>query len=73
MDAVALTGEIIKETRKNTCFEGFGEWLAFLRLPFATIQQIRPVIKSKDQLTMPIPRLEMDKNKAMIQNPGYGK
>lgn len=64
---------IVKEEMKNFVAEGGQDWLAVRRLPFATLQQLIPVIKDKNQLVLPIPQNEMTANGKLNgkQNPGY--
>jgi len=66
--------EIYKETVRNMLCEDGQDWFALLRLPFATVQTIRPTLQSKNQYIMPIPRNEFLKNSSIgDQNPGYSK
>jgi len=48
--------------------------MALLRLPFATVQQLRPTITNKIQYILPIPKAEFLQNpKTGEQNPGYSR
>lgn len=65
--------EIFKEISRSLVAEDGQDWFALLRLPFATVKQIKPTIKEKFQYILPIPKSEHDKNPAIgEQNPGYG-
>ncbi|MFI2743558.1 RagB/SusD family nutrient uptake outer membrane protein [Zhouia sp. PK063] len=66
-----LLFEIYKEYQRNMCIEDGQTWFALTRLPFTKIQELRPGIQEKKQLTMPIPEMEIIRNSAIIQNPGY--
>lgn len=63
---------IIKEEMKNFVAEAGQDWQAIRRLPFATLQQLVPTVKSKDLLILPIPQDEIKRNNQIKQNPGYG-
>jgi hypothetical protein len=62
---------IVKETMKNFVAENGLDWFALRRLPLAEIQQIRPMIKTGDELIFPIPSTEITTNSLCVQNPGY--
>jgi len=70
-DALQLL--VVKEEMKNFVAEGGQDWLAVRRLPFATLQELIPVIKDKNQLILPIPESEITSNAQLAgkQNPGY--
>ncbi|WP_257666336.1 RagB/SusD family nutrient uptake outer membrane protein [Parapedobacter tibetensis] len=60
------------ETVKSLLAEDGQEWLALLRLPFATVQQLRPGIVSDIQYILPVPPDEFRYNLEFgEQNPGY--
>lgn len=64
--------EIYKEISKNLVGEDGSEWMALLRLPFATVQQLKPTIRSQKQYILPVPRSEFINNPAFgEQNTGY--
>lgn len=66
--------QIYNETVRNLSFEDGQEWSALLRLPIATVLQIKPAISGKNFFILPIPKAEFDKNPAIgDQNPGYSK
>jgi hypothetical protein len=68
----ALLLQTYLEYSKNMSVEDGIEWMALLRLPLATITQIRPAITSKIQYILPIPMTELKGNLAFgPQNPGY--
>lgn len=70
----ALLIEIYRETSKSLVAEDGIEWLCLLRLPFATVQQLRPTIISQVQYIIPVPRSEFIYNPAFgEQNTGYTK
>ncbi len=69
--AAALQELIVKEEMRSFVTENGADWFALRRLPFASIQRIRPEIKSADQLILPIPYNEIIANNKIIQNPGY--
>ena len=69
-----LLVEIYKEFSRNMAAEDGIEWLALLRLPFATVRQLRPTITEQKQYIMPIPFTEFQLNPTIgEQNPGYPK
>lgn len=69
-----LLVEIYKETAKSLVAEDGIEWLSLLRLPFATVQQMRPTITSQIQYIIPVPRNEFIYNPSFgEQNTGYTK
>lgn len=63
--------EVYKEFAKNMSFENMHEWFALLRLPIEDVQAVKPGVESKNQYIFPIPKLEIDRNSAIDQNPGY--
>ncbi|SMC56578.1 RagB/SusD family nutrient uptake outer membrane protein [Pedobacter africanus] len=64
--------EIYKEFSRNMVAEDGIEWLALLRLPFATVRQLRPTIIEQKQYILPIPLTEFQLNPTIgEQNPGY--
>lgn len=64
--------EIFKETARNMVAEDGMEWFALLRLPFATVKQLRPTITDQKQYIFPIPTTEFQLNSSIgPQNPGY--
>lgn len=62
---------IVKEVMKNFISENGIDWLALRRLPFKTVQLLRPDIKSVNSLIFPIPDIEITANGKAVQNPGY--
>ena len=78
VDAANTPDELLKQTyfeySRNMIGEDGIEWMALLRLPFATVQQLRPTITDKIQYILPIPKTEFLQNpKAGAQNPGYSR
>jgi len=72
--ADALLVETYKEVARSLVGEDGLEWLALLRLPFATVQMIKPTITTKAQYVFPIPHNEFLYNPIIgDQNPGYNK
>ncbi|WP_285009318.1 RagB/SusD family nutrient uptake outer membrane protein [Pedobacter faecalis] len=70
----ALLIEIYKETSKSLVGEDGSEWMALLRLPFATVQQLKPSITSQIQYIIPVPVTEFRYNPLFgEQNTGYSK
>lgn len=67
----AVREMVIREEMKNFFAENGTDWLALRRLPFATVQRIRPEIKSVTSLILPIPNSEIITNNKIEQNPGY--
>ncbi|RFM33535.1 RagB/SusD family nutrient uptake outer membrane protein [Chitinophaga silvisoli] len=66
--------QVYYEIAKCLTGEDGQEWMALLRLPFATVQQLRPLIKDKLQYTMPVPHDEFLQNPTFgDQNKGYQK
>jgi hypothetical protein len=64
--------ELYKEFSRNMVAEDGIEWFALLRLPFATVKQLRPTITDQKQYIMPIPTTEFQLNPSIgPQNPGY--
>lgn len=71
-DRETLLVEIFKETSRNLVAEDGMEWMALLRLPLATITQIKPTLMSTAQFIFPIPVSEFIYNPSFgDQNPGY--
>ncbi|PSL47950.1 SusD-like starch-binding protein associating with outer membrane [Chitinophaga niastensis] len=69
-----LLKQIYFEIAKNLVGEDGQEWMALLRLPFATVQQLRPSITDKIRYILPIPHAEFVSNPAIgDQNTGYQK
>ena len=78
IDAANTPDELLKqiylEYVRNMVGEDGIEWMALLRLPFATVQQLRPTITNKIQYILPIPKAEFLQNpKTGEQNPGYSR
>lgn len=74
MERDELLIEIYKETVKNLMFEDGIEWTMLTRLPMETILKVKPVIKDKNYIILPIPATEFEKNPTIgKQNPGYSK
>lgn len=70
----ALLRQIYNETVRNLSFEDGQEWSALLRLPLATVLEIKPAIVDKNHFILPIPNVEFQKNPAIgDQNPSYSK
>ncbi len=66
--------QIYYEFVRNFVGEDGIEWMALLRLPFATVKQIRPTITSTVQYILPIPDGEFINNPNIgTQNPGYSQ
>ncbi|SMD17213.1 RagB/SusD family nutrient uptake outer membrane protein [Pedobacter nyackensis] len=66
--------EVHKETVRNLSFEDGQDWTSLLRLPLATVLQIKPAITDKNHFILPIPAVEFEKNPTIgEQNPGYNK
>jgi hypothetical protein len=62
------------EVERNLTAEDGIEWLTLMRLPFATVKQLKPTILSNIQFYFPVPRSELDVNPLFgIQNTGYGQ
>ncbi|WP_090104510.1 RagB/SusD family nutrient uptake outer membrane protein [Chitinophaga sp. CF118] len=62
------------EVERNLTAEDGIEWLTLMRLPFATVKQLKPTILSDIQFYFPVPRSELDVNPLFgIQNTGYGQ
>lgn len=62
------------EIERNLSGEDGIEWMALLRLPFATVEQLKPSITNQIQYIFPIPSDEFQHNPAIgDQNPGYSK
>ena len=62
------------EVVRNLSGEDGVEWMTLLRLPFATVKQLKPTITDQKQYIFPIPSDEFQQNPAIgDQNPGYGK
>jgi hypothetical protein len=78
VDAAATAADVqVKvyyEFARNFVGEDGIEWMALLRLPFATVEQIRPTITNKIQYILPIPDSEFTNNPNFgAQNPGYSR
>jgi len=72
--SASLLLEIYKETEKSLVAEDGIEWLALLRLPFETVQQLKPTITIQSKYILPIPKDEFLYNPLFgNQNPGYDK
>lgn len=70
----ALLLQNFYEYERNLSGEDGIEWMALLRLPLATVEQLKPTIKSQMQYYFPIPDDEFKSNPAIgDQNPGYNK
>lgn len=70
----ALLVSLFRETAKSLVGEDGMEWMALLRLPFATVQQFKPTITNQAQYILPVPRNEFQYNPSFgDQNPGYSK
>ena len=65
----ALQLLIVQEVRKNFLQENGLDWFAMRRLPFATLQTLRPAVKSKFQFSLPIPVGETNTNGLLDPNP----
>jgi starch-binding outer membrane protein, SusD/RagB family len=62
------------EIVRNLSAEDGIEWMALLRLPFATVKQLKPTITDQKQYIFPIPLDEFQQNPTIgDQNPGYSK
>lgn len=62
--------EIVRNLNGEDCIE----WMALLRLPFATVKQLKPTITNQIQYIFPIPSTEFQTNPTIgDQNPGYNK
>jgi hypothetical protein len=69
-----LLRQIYNETARNLSFEDGQEWSALLRLPLATVLEIKPAIIDKNHFILPIPDVEFQKKPAIgDQNPSYSK
>ena len=78
LDAISdrdeLLFEIYKETARNLMLEDGIEWSALIRLPMERILEVKPAIREKNYIILPIPADEFDKNPVIgDQNPGYSK
>ena len=72
--ADVLLVEIYKETVRSLVAEDGMDWMALLRLPFATVQQIKPTITNQIQYILPVPLDEFKYNPSFgDQNPGYSR
>ncbi|WP_143305984.1 RagB/SusD family nutrient uptake outer membrane protein [Chitinophaga vietnamensis] len=58
--------QIYYEISKSLVGEDGQEWMALLRLPFPTVQQLKPEINDKIRYIFPVPHDEF------IQNPAFG-
>jgi hypothetical protein len=65
----ALQLLVVQEVRKNFLQESGLDWFAMRRLPMATLQSIRPAVKSRFSFILPIPMAEMSANGLMEPNP----
>nr|WP_121271912.1 RagB/SusD family nutrient uptake outer membrane protein [Pedobacter schmidteae] len=66
--------EVHHETVRNLSFEDGQDWTSLIRLPLATVLQIKPAVTDKNHMILPIPNTEFEKNPAIgEQNPGYSK
>lgn len=73
-DSDALLVELYKEIARNFVGEDGQSWAALLRLPEATVKQLRPTITNKLQYILPVPRAEFLNNQSFgEQNTGYQK
>ena len=73
-DRDELLYEIYKETVKNLMFEDGIEWSMLLRFPMEVILKVKPAIREKNYIILPIPAAEFEKNPTIgDQNPGYSK
>lgn len=80
-DFTALDNAITPEDMRMQCFyetvrslvgEDGAEWMALARLPFETVQLLKPTITQKFQFYYPIPTTELKNNPLFgPQNPGY--
>ena len=70
----ALLEQIWMETARNLTGEDGQEWMALTRLPWATVQRIKPSLADKVQLIQAIPLFELRNNPLFgDQNPGYNR
>lgn len=70
----SLLMETYREEVRSLVGEDGMEWLALLRLPFATVTQLRPTITNQIQYIFAIPHDEFLYNPIIgDQNPGYNK
>lgn len=70
----ALLVQLYLEYARNLLAEDEQEYFALLRLPLATVTQLRPTITSTQQYILPIPPDEFQHNPLLgDQNPGYAK
>lgn len=60
---------VVEEVRKNFLQESGLDWFALRRLPFKTLQSLRPNVKSVISLTLPIPISEINANNLIEPNP----
>jgi len=68
----ALLLQTYLEYSRNMMAEDGIEWMALLRMPLATVKQLRPTITSKIQYILPVPLGELRGNPSFgPQNPGY--
>ena len=61
-DRDELLYEIYKETVKNLMFEDGIEWSMLLRFPMEVILKVKPAIREKNYIILPIPAAEFEKN-----------
>ncbi|WP_160718069.1 RagB/SusD family nutrient uptake outer membrane protein [Chitinophaga solisilvae] len=76
VDNAATTTDLLLQTyyeiTKSLVGEDGQEWMALLRLPFATVRQLKPEINDQIRYIMPIPREEFLQNPSIgDQNKGY--
>lgn len=70
----ALLVQNYLETARNLVGEDGADYLSLLRLPAATIKQLKPSLVNINQYILPIPSEEFLQNPAIgDQNPGYAK
>jgi hypothetical protein len=72
--APTLLVEIYKEVARNLSFEDGQDWTTLIRLPLATVLEIKPAVTDKNHLILPIPSTEFQRNPGIgEQNPGYNR
>jgi starch-binding outer membrane protein, SusD/RagB family len=71
IDNAGTTDEVLMqiyyEIVRSLVGEDGQEWMALLRLPYATVQAIRPTIENKIQYILPVPATEF------LNNPSFGE
>lgn len=73
-DREELLFEIYREIARSLMLEDGIEWSALIRLPMDRILQVKPAIRGKNYIILPVPADEFDKNPTIgDQNPGYSK